>query len=113
MTSIQQLLDGISAACLEVDHALNEHLERTTNSQYKLDIEKDIITLGNLRRIMSAVKDDIENDKVGASSELLLRIAANEFKNKLVQIPEKKAIQKEIVKSLKDVHGIVLKLINR
>ncbi len=113
MTGIQQLLDGISAACLEVNHALNEHLEKTTNAQYKLDIEKDIITLGNLRRIMSAVKEDIDSNKVGASSELLLRIAANEFKNKLVQIPEKKAVQKEIVKSLKEVHGIVLNLINR
>jgi hypothetical protein len=113
MNGIQQLLDGISIACLEINQVLQEHLEKTTNDQYKLDIEKDIITLGNLRLIMSAVKEDVRTDKVGASSELLLRIAANEFKNKLVQIPEKKSVQKEIVKSLKEVHGLILKRINR
>jgi hypothetical protein len=112
MNDIHRLLDSISAACLEIDQALTEHLEKTTNAQYKADIGKDIITLGNLRRIMLAIKEDVGNDKVGASSELLLRIAANEFKNKLVQIPEKKALQKEIIQALKDAHSGILQLIN-
>ena len=105
-----RLLGGISAACDEIQHALNDHLETTTNSQYKTDIEKDLVTLENLKLISIAVKKDIELEKVGASAELLLRIAANDFKNKLALIPEKKTLRKEIMKSLKEVHKNVLLL---
>jgi len=102
------LLDSISAACLEIQQALAEHLEKTANSQYKADIEKDIVTLENLKLIIFAVKEDVESKKVGASTELLLRIAAKNFKNKLAQIPEKKNLRKEIMKSLKEVHSDIL-----
>ena len=105
-----KLLDSISAACLEIQQALSEHLEATGNTQYMADIEKDMVTLENLKLIMFAVKEDIEIDKVGASTELLLRIAANDFKNKLAQIPEKKTLRREIIKSLKEVHRDILKL---
>lgn len=111
MIDLRQLLDQISTACLEIDRALAEHLAKTSNPQYKMDIEKDMITLGNLRLIMAAVKEDVGTDMVGASSELLLRIAANEFRNKLVQIPEKRGLQKEIIQSLKEAHSCILKLI--
>lgn len=104
------LLDSISAACLEIQQALTEHLEKTANAQYKADIEKDLVTLENLKLIILAAKEDIEAEKVGASTELLLRIAANDFKNKLAQIPEKKNLRKEIIKSLKEVHRDVLHL---
>lgn len=105
-----ELLDSISEACLEIQQALAEHLESTTNAHYKADIEKDMVTLENLKHIIFAIKEDIERDKVGASTELLLRIAANDFKSKLAQIPEKKTLRKEIVKSLRDVHRDILRL---
>lgn len=105
-----KLLDSISAACLEIQQALTDHLETTANAQYKVDIEKDMVTLENLKLIIFAVKEDIEIEKVGASTELLLRIAANDFKSKLAQIPEKKTLRKEIIKFLKEVHRDILRL---
>jgi hypothetical protein len=107
-----ELLDRIRAACMEIQQALTEHLETTTNVKYKADIEKDMVTLENLKHIIVAVKDDIEKEKVGASTELLLRIASNDFKNKLAQIPEKKTLRKEIIKTLKEVHRNILQLTN-
>jgi hypothetical protein len=104
LTHDLKLLDFISSACIEIRQALAEHLENTTNAQYKDDIDKDMVTLENLKHIVSAVKKDIESEKVGASTELLLRIAANDFKNRLALIPEKKTLRKEIMKSLKEVH---------
>ncbi len=68
------------------------------------------MTLENLKLIIIAVKDDIETEKTGACTELLLRIAANDFKNKLALIPEKKTLRKEIMKSLKEVHRNMLHL---
>jgi len=103
-----ELLDSISAACLEIQQALTKHLDTTANAQYKADIEKDMVTLENLKLIIGAVKEDFEIKKVGASTELLLRIAANDFKNKLAQIPEKKTLRKEIIKSLKELHSDIL-----
>lgn len=105
-----ELLDSISSACLEIQQALTVHLETTANTQYKADIEKDMVTLENLKLIIFAVKEDFEINKVGASTELLLRIAANDFKNKLAQIPEKKTVRKEIIQSLKELHSDVLHL---
>lgn len=105
-----ELLDSISASCLEIQQALTEHHETTTNVQYKTDIDKDMVTLENLKLITFAVKEDVENEKVGASTELLLRIAANDFKNKLALIPEKKTLRKEIMRSLKEVHRNILPL---
>jgi len=104
------LLDNINSACQEIREALAFHLETTTNTQYKEDIEKDMVNLDNLKRIIIAVKKDIEIEKTGASTELLLRIAANDYKNKLDLIPEKKTLRKEIVKSLKEVHRNILNL---
>ena len=105
-----ELLDSISASCLEIQQALTEHLETTTNVQYKVDIEKDMVTIENLKLIIFAVKEDVEKERIGASTELLLRIAANDFKNKLALIPEKKTLRKEIIKSLKEVHHNIFQL---
>jgi hypothetical protein len=105
-----KLLDSIREACLEIQQALTQHLETTTNVQYKADIEKDMVTLENLKLIIFAVKDDIEKEKAGASTELLLRIASNDFKNKLALIPEKKPLRKEIIKALKEIHRNILQL---
>ncbi|NJD92340.1 MAG: hypothetical protein FIA91_12670 [Geobacter sp.] len=103
-------LDSTGLLCTEIMQALKEHLEATTNVQYKADIEKDIVTISNLQLITVAVKKDIACDRVGASTELLLRIAANDFKNKLALIPEKKTLRDKIIKSLKEVHGSILQL---
>lgn len=103
-------LDHAGLLCTEIMQALKEHLEATTNVQYKTAIEKDIVTISNLQMITVAVKKDIVLDKVGASTELLLRIAANDFKNKLALIPEKKTLRDKIIKSLKEVHGSILQL---
>jgi hypothetical protein len=103
-------LDNISKNCLEIQRALTQHHETTTNAEYKADIEKDSVTLENLKLIISAVKEDIEIGRVGASTELLLRIAANDFKNKLAKSPEKRTQSKEILKDLKEVHGYILNL---
>jgi hypothetical protein len=98
------LLDCISNACIEIQQALNEHLQNTTNFEYKVLIEKDLVLINNLKHIVKAVKDDITVDRVGASTELLLRIAANNFKHKLSMIPDKKTKCKEIMQALKDLH---------
>lgn len=103
-----ELLDRISAACFEIQQALTAHLETTTTPQYKADIEKDLVTLENLKRIIVAVKEDVEKENAGASTELLLRIAANDFKNKLALIPEKKTLRKDIINFLKEVHSNIL-----
>jgi hypothetical protein len=105
---IFKLLDKISSDCSEIKQSLNEHLEKTNNQQYKADIEKDTVTLENLKLITVAVRDDIGSDKVGESTELLLRIAANDFKNKLDMIPEKKLLIREILHSLKEIHREIL-----
>jgi hypothetical protein len=103
-----KLFDSISAICNEIKQNLVEHLDKTTNQQYKSDIEKDLVTLENLKLIMIAVKEDIESDRVGACTEMVLRIAANEFKNKLNMIPEKKALIKEVVQHLTEIHRDIL-----
>lgn len=109
MQQIQIKLDLITAACGEIQQALNEHLQATTNVKYKADIEKDLVTLDNLKHLVVAVRSDIDSDKIGASTELLLRIAANDFKNKLTLIPEKKTKIREIVQALNDIHKHVLR----
>lgn len=108
--SIFKLLDSIRVACNEIQQALNDHLEKTNNQQYKADIEKDVVTLENLKLITIAVRKDIESDTIGSSTELLLRIAANDFKKKLNVIPEKKKLIKDIIHSLKEVHRDILNM---
>jgi hypothetical protein len=105
-----KLLDSIGSACVEIQQSLKDHLERTTTLQYKSDIEKDIVTLENLKLITIAIRADLESEKVGASTELLLRIAANDFKNKLALIPEKKTVRDGATKSLKEVHRNILRM---
>ncbi|GAM09131.1 hypothetical protein OR1_01405 [Geobacter sp. OR-1] len=108
LTQTFNLLDSIRTTCNEIQQALNEHFEKTSIQQYKSDIEKDLVTIENLKHITIAVKDDIQSDKVGASTELLLRVAANDFKNKLNMIPEKKALIKQVLHSLKEIHRQIL-----
>ena len=102
------LLDSVCAGCDEIWESLNNHQETTTNQQHLTDIEKDIVTLKNLKLIMLAVKEDMVAEIVGASTELLLRIAANDFKNKLAQIPEKKVLRKLLGQQLKCLHKDIL-----
>ena len=97
------LLDNIRAACTEIQHALNEHLEKTGNDQYVTYIQRDLVLLDNIKHITHAVRSDIESDKVGAGTELLLRVAANDFKNRLDLIPEKKAVVKVLVRMTMDL----------
>lgn len=97
-------LERIGSYCAEIQQSLKDHLETTTSPQYQVDIEKDIVTLENLKRITVAVRADIEAGKLGASSELLLRIAAHDFNKKLARIPEKKALRVSASKLLKEVH---------
>lgn len=105
-----KLLDCICASCQEIQQCLREHLDATTSLQYKTHIERDIVTLENLKLITAAIKDDIASGKIGASTELLLRIAANDFKKKLEQIPEKKSVREQMGRSLKEVHRNVLRM---
>ena len=110
MQQIHRKLDRITEACGEIQQALNEHLIATTNPKYKADIEKDLVTLDNIKHLVIAVRRDIDSDKIGASTELLLRIAANDFKNKLTLIPEKRTKIREIVHELNDIHKLVLRI---
>lgn len=105
-------LDGISTACTEIQQALNHQLHTTTNPDYRSAIEKDLVMLNNLQHIVIAVKNDIDSHKVGASTELLLRIAANDFKNKLIMIPDKKAKCREIMHYLEAIHKNILGIMN-
>lgn len=101
-------IDRISSGCSEIKQALNEQLHRTTNEHYKTDIEKDLVMVNNLQHIAIAVKNDLDSDMVGASTELLLRIAANDFRKKLVMLPDKKTTCREIVRSLESIHKSIL-----
>ena len=103
-------LDSIISACGEIQGALQEQAEKTTNPTYLHDFQRDIVTLDNLKLIVATVAEDFRNESVGASTELLLRIAANDFKQKLAIIPEKKTLRKEVEQLLKDAHKDVVKL---
>ena len=101
-------IDRIRNACGEIQQVLNEQLHTTTNAQYKIDIEKDLVMVNNLQHIVIAVKNDLDSDTVGASTELLLRIAANDFKNQLIKLPDKKTRCREIIHALNSVHKRIL-----
>lgn len=103
-------LDSIIKACEEIQVVLHEQFEKTSNPTYLADFQRDIVTLDNLKLIIVTVSEDIRHETVGASTELLLRIAANDFKQKLAVIPDKKVLRKEIEQLLKDVHKDVVKL---
>jgi len=112
-TSVSHTLDTLKSiikACEEIQTVLQEQVEKTSNPTYLDDFQRDIVTLDNLKLIIVTVAEDFRNDSVGASTELLLRIAANDFKQKLAIIPEKKTLRKEIEQLLKDVHKDVVKL---
>lgn len=104
------LLGSITAACLEIQQVLQGQLQTATS--HKEAIEKDIVTLENLKSIVFAVKNDIEQEKNGSCTELLLRITAKEFKKKLALIPERKDLKKEIIRSLREVHKNILSQTN-
>jgi len=111
-TSVSHTLDTLDAiikACEEIQVALHEQLEKTSNPTYLDDFQRDIVTLDNLKLIIATVTEDFRNETVGSSTELLLRIAANDFKQKLAIIPEKKTVRKQVEQLLKDVHKDVVK----
>jgi hypothetical protein len=110
---VSQTLDTLGSiikACEEIQAALHEQVEKTSNPTYLDDFQRDIVTLDNLKLIIVTVSADFRNNTVGSSTELLLRIAANDFKQKLAIIPEKKTLRKQIEQLLKDVHKDVVKL---
>ena len=88
-------LDSIIKACEEIQTVLHEQVEKTSNPTYLADFQRDIVTLDNLKLIIVTVSEDFRNKTVGSSTELLLRIAANDFKQKLAIIPEKKTLQRD------------------
>lgn len=102
-------LDLIIKACEDIQTVLHEQIKRTTNPSYLDDYQRDIVTLDNLKLIIVTVAEDFRNETIGASTELLLRIAANDFKQKLAIIPEKKTLRKEIENLLKDIHKDVVR----
>jgi hypothetical protein len=108
MTSVSphtlDTLDTITKACEEIQAVLHEQLEKTSNPTYLDDFQRDIVTLDNLKLIIATVTEDFQSETVGSSTELLLRIAANDFKHKLEIIPDKKTLRKKIEQLLKDVH---------
>jgi hypothetical protein len=103
-------LDSIIKGCEEIQAVLHEQAGKTSNPTYLDDCQRDIVTLDNLKLILVTVSEDFRNETIGSSTELLLRIAANDFKQKLAVIPEKKTLRKEIEQLLKDVHKDVVKL---
>lgn len=113
MPQLKTELDKINNACSEIQQSLNEQLQTTTNAQYKIDIEKDLVLLNNLQHIVVAVEKDIRSGKIGACTELLLRIAANDFKDKLKNIPDKKTTCREIMHNLKSIHKDILHTIKK
>lgn len=110
-TKVSHTLDKIIKACEEIQAVLRQLIEQTSNPTYLDDCRRDIVTLDNLKLIVETVSDDFKNGTVRASTELLLRIAANDFRQKLAIIPEKKSLRKEIEQLLKDVHKDVVNLI--
>jgi hypothetical protein len=110
-TSLSHTLDALDLiikACEEIQVVLHDQVEKASNPNYLADFQRDIVTLDNLKLILATVSEDFRNETVGASTELLLRIAANDFKQKLAAIPEKKALRNEIEQLLKDVHKYVV-----
>jgi len=111
-TDISHTLDTLGSiirACEEIQAVLHEQVDKTGNPIYQADFQRDIVTLDNLKLIIETVSADFRNKTVGSSTELLLRIAANDFKQKLAVIPEKKTLRKQIEQLLKDVHKDVVK----
>ncbi|MBK5275407.1 MAG: hypothetical protein JJE30_10200 [Desulfuromonadales bacterium] len=112
-TNVSQTLDTLGSiikGCEEIQVVLHGQFEKTSNPNYLADFQRDIVTLDNLKLIIVTVSEDFRSETVGASTELLLRIAANDFKQKLANIPEKKTLRKEIERLLKDVHKDVVTL---
>jgi len=112
-TDVSHTLDTLGSiinACNEIQAVLCQVVEKTSNPTYLDDCQRDIVTLDNLKLIIVTVSEDFRNETVGASTELLLRIAANDFKQKLAIIPEKKTLRKQIELLLKDVHKDVVRL---
>jgi hypothetical protein len=101
-------LDTIIKACGEIQTVLHEQAKKTSNPTYLDDFQRDIVTLDNLKLIIATVTEDFRSETIGSSTDLLLRIAANDFKQKLAIIPEKKTLRKEIERLLKDVHKDVV-----
>jgi hypothetical protein len=102
---IFRILESICGDCTDVQSSLKAESSRETNQQYHEDIQRDIVTLENLKRITIATRNDISKGIIGESLELILLIAANDFKNKLKRIPDNKHRTKEIIRKIKTAHA--------
>ena len=102
------LLSGIAAICKEIQDALEAEVEKTFDSKMKEAWQNDIMTVENLTRIKTTIKNDIENERINISIALLLEIAIHDFKKRLEMIPKKKSLHQEIINSLKEVHGHIV-----
>lgn len=107
---IQEMLKEILEICAEIQKILETDLEKTEDMSYRVAIELDIITLNNLKNIIDTVQEDIKREIFGSSIELLLRIAANDFKKRLLMIPVKRARLQNVLALLDDAHKRVFEI---
>ena len=101
---ILERVEKINSNCLTIQTVLNEHVESTSDEYYKKAGSADIVTLGNLINIMQTVTQDIEAGNLSECMELVLRIAANDFQEKIRSIPEKRTLKNEIIACLHEIH---------
>lgn len=107
-TGIYTLIENIKIACLEIQKVLHDYIDKNQGGPHAEAGRRDIVTLDNIIAITAALKEDVEKERVGACTELLLRIAAKEYKEKLDKIPEKKHLRRDITKSLQKIHRKIL-----
>lgn len=107
LATLSLLFKDVLCYCKEILNLLEQQLESCTNDDYIVSIQRDIITINNLINIVQAVETDTANFKIGASTELLLRIAVNDFQRKLELIPEERKLQVKIMETLEIIHNEV------
>lgn len=103
-----EVIEKIKKNCVEIQHALEELIQRTSNQNYRESSERDKVSIGNLISIANCVKEDLEKDKIGKCMELFLRVTVKDFEKKLSAIPVKKNLRMKILKHLNEIHEKVL-----
>jgi hypothetical protein len=101
------LLAEIILACTQIQRVLK--LQLAKDDTYSSDINNDLSMLRNIKHTMLLVKKDIEDERAGACTELVLRVAAKDFKAKIERIPDERASKNLIIKNLELIHRHVLK----
>lgn len=101
------LLAEIILACTQIQRVLK--LQLAKDDTYRSAIHNDLSVLRNVKHTMLLVKKDIEDERAGACTELVLRVAAKDFKERIERIPDERVLKNLIIENLQIIHKHVLK----